>query len=510
MFPLQIRKAGLIAALVLLAGAANAKPKYVTYEKFGAKGDGKTDDLEAIVAAHEWANEKGLPVKAKDGRTYYIGRAAKTAVIKTDTYWGKAKFIIDDTDVENIKTSVFQVASYQKPYDLKGLKGLRRGQTSIGMKLETICLLAVQDKGKMVYIRKGLNQNNGRPMREVIVVEKDGSISPNTPVIWNYARITSVKAYPVDETTLVILGGEFTTIANQAPSKYTYYARNIRVNRSNVRIEGLTHRVTGEGDHGAPYNAFLNVSEACNVLVKDCLMTGRKIYSTIGSAGKSVNMGSYDLGAQACASIRWENCTQTNDIDDRTLWGIFGSNYCKDLSMDHCILSRFDAHMGVTGVHLKDCIFGHQGVRMVGFNTLRIENCEIRFPILASLRADYGSSWEGDIVVRNCVLKVPARSKGVLLFNGSNDGHHDFGYTCHLPSRIEIDGLVIDDSARMDKSYKHPYIFGSFNRNLDETDLLPYPAEGTVVLRNISVKSGKTLKACPNPKLIADYQIEGL
>ena len=42
---------------------------YVTYEEFGAKGDGVTNDFPAIYAAHVYANENGLPVKANDNAT---------------------------------------------------------------------------------------------------------------------------------------------------------------------------------------------------------------------------------------------------------------------------------------------------------------------------------------------------------------------------------------------------------------------------------------------------------
>ena len=45
----------------------------VRYAKFGAVGDGVTDDIEAIVRAHEFANQHRLPVKADEGATYYIG-----------------------------------------------------------------------------------------------------------------------------------------------------------------------------------------------------------------------------------------------------------------------------------------------------------------------------------------------------------------------------------------------------------------------------------------------------
>lgn len=500
----------LCASLLLAAATAAARPKSVSYEKFGAKGDGKTDDLEAIIAAHEYANEKGLPVKAKAGRTYYIGGAAKTAIIKTDTDFTGAKFIIDDRQMENIKTSLFKVESYQESYDLKGVKSLHRGQSSIGKKLSGPALLFVENSKKKVYIREGLNQNNGAPQREVFVVDAEGNIDPRTPVVFNFEQITKITAYPIDEKTLTIKGGEFTTIANQAESKYNYHAHNIAINRSNTRVEGLTHLVTGEGDHGAPYSAFLAISHSYNVVISNCLMTGRKIYKTIGSAGKPVNMGSYDLTAHSSACCLWENCRQTNSIDDRKYWGTHSSNYCKDLRMDGCVLSRFDAHMGVTGVTLTNCTFGHQGVRMVGFGTIRFENVETHYPLMMSLRSDYGSSWEGDIIIKNCKLIAPKGSKGIQLVGGSNHGHHDFGYTCYLPSNITVEGLEIDDSGISDKGYKGPAVFGNFNRNAEEEGLLPYPASGRVVLRDVNVKSGKKMRLSYNKPLFKDYEVEGL
>jgi hypothetical protein len=62
----------------------------VRYSDFGAKGDGKTDDIEAIAAAHAFANQQGLPVKADEGATYYIGGKNRTAVIRTNTDFCKA------------------------------------------------------------------------------------------------------------------------------------------------------------------------------------------------------------------------------------------------------------------------------------------------------------------------------------------------------------------------------------------------------------------------------------
>src|SRR3546814_5192027 len=128
-----------------------------------------------------------------------------------------------------------------------------------------------------------------------------------------------------------VKGWKFTTIANQAESKYTYYGRGIAIRRSNVLLDGIEHRVTGEGDHGAPYGGFLNFSDCFNVTVRNTILTGHKTYSTIGSAGVPVSMGTYDISMSRALNITFEHCSQTNDINDRTYWGIMGSNFCKNL-----------------------------------------------------------------------------------------------------------------------------------------------------------------------------------
>ena len=57
---------------------------YLTYEAFGAIGDGIHDDMPAIVKTHEEANRLDLAVKAKNGACYYISPKKATAVICTD------------------------------------------------------------------------------------------------------------------------------------------------------------------------------------------------------------------------------------------------------------------------------------------------------------------------------------------------------------------------------------------------------------------------------------------
>ena len=72
----------------------------VKYSDFGAVGDGVANDFAAIKAAHEYANEKKLPVEGQPGRTYRLGdNGAASIVIKTDTLWVGCAFILDDSEI---------------------------------------------------------------------------------------------------------------------------------------------------------------------------------------------------------------------------------------------------------------------------------------------------------------------------------------------------------------------------------------------------------------------------
>jgi len=218
----------------------------VLYSDFGAQGNGKTDDIEAIAAAHAFANQQNLKVAADNGAIYYIGGKNRTAVIQTDTDFGTAAFIIDDSEVKNRNESVFLVSSGLKPYKPEKISTLKRNQEKIDVALPGTSIIIVTNSNVKRYIRFGANQNNGSSQTDIFIADKEGNVDLNAPIIWDFDQITDIKALPIDEKTLTIRGGRFTTIANKAESKYTYYSRGIAIRRSNVILEGLEHRIIGE------------------------------------------------------------------------------------------------------------------------------------------------------------------------------------------------------------------------------------------------------------------------
>jgi len=483
---------------------------FVRYSDFGAKGDGKTDDTDAIAATHAFANQLNLLVKADKKATYYIGGKDRTAVIRTDTDFGTAAFIIDDTNVQNRNAHIFQVSSTLRPFKPEGITSLTRNQEKIQISLPGTCLVTVTNSNVKRYIRFGPNQNNGSSQTDIFIVDKNGNVDLDAPVIWDFDQITDIAALPIDETTLTITGGHFTTIANRAESKYNYFSRGIAIRRSNVVVDGLEHRITGEGDHGAPYGGFINIGDCAYVSVKNTILTGHKTYSTIGAAGVSVSMGTYDISVGRALNVSFINCNQTNDINDSRYWGILGSNYCKNLVYDNCTFSRFDAHMGVANATIRNSTLGHQGINAIGSGTFIVENSTIYSGRLINLRSDYGSTWQGEFIIRNCVF-VPAGGKtnNASLIGGSYSGQHDFGYTCYMPKRINIENLRIDDSIHT-ADYQGPTIFANFNPQMTNDSYIekfPYVITKEVILRNVTIDSGMAMRLSDNPYMFRDVKV---
>jgi len=493
------------------SGIDAATPRFgqpVSYEAFGAIGDGVADDLPAIVQAHAFANAHSLPVQTRPGATYHLGRRALTAIIATDTDWGTSRFVIDDTDVENHRASLFAVRSLLEPVTLS-IPRLTRDQRHLDVQPPRDCWVQVENDRKRRYIRQGLNQNNGTPQRDCFILRRDGTI--DGAIDWDYDVITRVEARPIDERPLVVKGGVFTTTANRMKQDigYNYWSRNIAINRSNTTVAGLTHHVVGETAVGHPYSGFLNVSSCANVTLRDCFVTGHKTYTTIGSAGKPVSMGSYDLNANEVVNLTLVGCRMDN-ICDATLWGVIGTNFCKNILLENCTLSRMDTHQGVSGTYtIRGCTLGHMGLNAIGRGTLTVEDSTLNGRSLLSLRGDYGSTWEGTVVIRNSRW-IPGCGAAIqpYLIAGSNDGQHDFGYPCFMPREVTIDGLVIDDSHHP-LDYQGPYLFTAPDGGSagDAGRPFPYRLTEQVTIRHLTTASGLKHRTSPDPEFTARVRV---
>ncbi len=440
----------------------------VYYRDFGAVGDGETDDLLAIIAAHEYANEGGHPVFATPGDTYYIGNNNgqnhfKGAIIQTDTTWSGAYFIVDDSKIgtEEIRGStyarqvpIFKIVSAQstvsKSAALAGVSSLSKDATNIGFAPGYPALVLIQNSNQRNFIRYGENEDNGQIEKEVVLVDAEGNIDPSTPLMWEYETVTSFTIYPISDEPITVQGGHFTTIYNQAPCVYRPYERGIMVCRSNVTVRDIVHVNTGEGDTGAPSGGFTIFEGANNILFENITYDNMKGFY---DQSNGTIMGSYEISGHHCANVTWKNCTQNDfwrtDTAEPERYaksgGIMGSSFNKDLAFYDCVLSSFDAHCGVQDLIIKDSIFEH--INCTGGGTAILENVEIHVMHQKNaimLRGDYGSPWKGDFYFKNCTL-VAEDAHEIALFDASW-ANWDFGFDggSQMPTNVYVENITID------------------------------------------------------------------
>ena len=491
--------------------------KTVSYEAFGAVGDGITDDFDAIRAAHDYANANGLDVKAEGDKKYYIGSTAisesenKPPIkIKTNVDFGKSEFIIDDSKIastDNAKNAVifsvirdYPVVTYTKENDtptgliakINASGGFKRDITKLDMGLDYPAMLIVTDENGKVYIRYGPNKNAGGAQSEVICIDENGNIDKDTPFLLDYKAVTSITVFRTDDAPITIKGGIFTTVANQAKEDYRYYNRNMSIGRSNVTIDALTYRIVGEGEHGDPYGAFLSVNKCANVLIENSTLQAHRYYWCVGSGGGApVGMGTYAISASSCNNVIWRNCTQSNFFADdgisyrSGIWGIMGSSYSKNLAYENCVLSRFDAHAGVYNARIVNSTLA--SFRIIGGGDIYIDNCHIYTDTLIGLREDYGSTWNGRIFVKDSTIHNDNSKETNLVY--AQWYNHNFGYKTYIPSEVIIDGLTLTKDTPVNVFTKR-FVEQSQNAHLDEIDGEPNVNKMTPPVR-IVIKNNK-------------------
>lgn len=519
----------------------NRDISYVTYEEFGAVGNGVTDDFFAIKATHDFANISGQIVKATAGKTYLIhetrvdgkGTSPEAIIIKTNVDWCGAEFIIDDRDIkrdDGTKRGTVNIFSIRNDYEdititdttiLAGLAGIGEGTTKINLSLGYPALLTIYNSNHKVYRRsQGGTLEEGDDQSELILIDAEGNVDPSTPFLFDYAVVTSVKVHRLDVEPLTVKNGTFTTWASQEnrakfdengnfiSAPVAYILRGITVNRPGTVVEDVKHYVEKElpwsneerANHyyGHPYNGFFCPTNTNDVLLKDCVLTGRRAY----------DQSSYDLKANYVSNLRLVGCIQSNfylklnddgttepacditfdengvptvtphagdkvytsmtavpEVQYQFCWGVSGTNYCKSVKWINCALSRFDAHCGVVNGEIKGTTINV--IALVGKGEFLIEGVtwiSAAFAednhsnnVLIALRGDYGSPWEGTITIKDTKAYNYPTGTTWLVYHGFLN--HYYGYTCHFPN-IVVDNLEFTNTDNIEFVYAPWIIHG--------------------------------------------------
>ena len=265
----------------------------VYYAQFGAKGDGITNDAEAIYNAHVFANQCGQKVMG-DGpsATYYIHELPASIPVETNVDWNGSTFYIDDTGSEIYKqkgNSIFLLSStaktttYNKQQIAEMFPGveIEQGATELPWLadyIDVVSFVTIKNDHKD-YIRYGANTSAGYVRQDIIVVNPDGTLADDE-VIWDFKEsdqfihnwagtkfkkdsnghptwfgakivhtqaLTSIQIVEANDEPITVENGIFNRkVCTVVPETnyenvYTAYARGITIRRCNSTVKNVRH-----------------------------------------------------------------------------------------------------------------------------------------------------------------------------------------------------------------------------------------------------------------------------
>ena len=483
------------------------------YEDFGAVGDGKTCSFEAIYNTHLYANRGGQKVMSRGGisATYYISpsKFTKSIPVKTDVDLNGCTILVDDVGSDAFKyygTHLFNFtrdvpeivfddviknkevldANGNPTYNTDGsikmtvdneidderfqnIKLMNKTEAnkddpnvydnfswlvSEGL-VDSQCLIRITNKNHRDFIRHGSNQNSGNPRTDVFVVYADGTISEETPIVYEFEDITKIEIFRTDDKPITFENGNFINICCRTVADTTYttpsgvvtkyackwrgYQRTLGIFRTNVTIKNLHHELkdeptvgwipTGSGyvkdikhnnfgsrHESYPYYGFFYIYNTYNFNAYDSVLTGHTTYyedkpataSTGWKIPDPVAMGTYDLIIEYSSHVYLHNVVQVNSstpetgIADGRYWGIMSSNGARNIFFYDCEINRFDAHRGFWNAELHNTVIGHS-FQVVGGGYLLANNVtKVTKGNYMTFRGDYGATFNGDITLIDC------------------------------------------------------------------------------------------------------------
>ena len=423
---------------------------FAHYEDFGAKGDGTTDDFQAIYDTHVFANEGGQKVLGKEGAIYYIADIPKPIPVRTDADFGGATFRVNDVGsdahahrgnplfdlVRDYSSVTYKKAQIQGMFDPSDLV-IDYDTTELpwlAPYIEAKSLVVITNSNHRDFIRHGANQNSGSVRHDVFIVYPDGKIDEDSEVCFDFDEITQIDIHRVDDTPVTVCNGNFINICCKSVAEtdfkndYLSYLRGFRFSRANVTLYGINHKIEGEPDldltydnkfgrrnEGYPYYGFINVGTCYNLTVRDSFLSGHTVYyedkpateSTGGQVPDPVPMGSYDITVRDSIDVGFYNVIQHDPgtgIGDSRYWGIMATNWAKNLVFNDCELSRIDAHCGFWDVTAINTTIGHT-INVIGGGDIYFENVtKLVGGTFIATRSDYGGSFRGNVTLVDCEL----------------------------------------------------------------------------------------------------------
>lgn len=361
---------------------------YITYEDFGAIGDGITNDGLAIRMAHNKANELKQKIFCPQNKTYLIDNE-EDIEIKNSVDWNNCKIKIKNG---NKTKGTFKISSYIEPTILNNISTTINRFTKKITELNGYgnAFIIIKNDNNKVYIREGVNKNQGTEQFDMNIINNNGELL--YPVMWDFEEVTSITIYPLLET--ITIENCNIDVYPDNLTDYVYTSRGIDCCRNNVIINNINEKVINDSNKTRPCNGFIYIKNCANIEIKNTTLQPR-----LTIFDKNIPFGTYSIGNIFVINLTFDNVNSFTF--DNNYWGCHGGNATRNLIVKNSRLSRIDSHIGTYNITIENSVIGNGGCTIGGFGDLIIKNVEVFKPILVEFRGDYGGSWNGDIFIEN-------------------------------------------------------------------------------------------------------------
>ena len=436
------------ATYILLENGFVAELQYnniIKTKTFGTKNNGTDDDSIYLKKCHEFANEHNLTV-LYNSEEYHIKKFYNIQVTTNVDFGDATIYLYENNNTEDNNYFMTipkenEVITVNDPtYCGQLINDLKKGKISYHLTQKSI--IRIFDNTKFFYKRTGVNANNGIAYQDIIIADRDGSIIRGLD--YEFSNITSFNIYKIEETELILKNANFVNLGNSQSYGNDYLHAGIYVLRSNVTFDNINYKVNETGNNQQS-DGIVRLTLAYNFTYKNS-----KIDSRINSHS------SYSMTLSFSILIHLENIIN-NDIMNSNKWGVMGNNFIKDVYVNNCTLNRFDSHQGAFNVFIDNSNIGYGLIRLVGKGILQVTNTIVRGNSFIFLRDDYGATFEGDIIIKNCKLdNTINNSNFARIISSTFNITHDYGYELYLGKN----NIIIEDFEFINKNSSNPaYVF---------------------------------------------------
>lgn len=449
-------------------------PIAINYDMFGAIGDGINNDGHQIKLAHDFANKYKIPVEINNGN-YYI-KGTTNISVQTNTSFGHSNIYIDEEMILS-REQAFKIESsipnYKLPLDkIDTLKGkIKKGYNTIPeLSPYNDSIAIIKNLNKNVMLRYG--KHTPIIQEDIIYIDERGTIASD--IVEDFYDISSIEIHPCENHYLTVQGGNFSISGNgKLPRNDNYIGGVFEVSRSRTIIQNQIYKLPDNTRDKilAGSDGFFFLNKCCDITLQNIRVFPREKSRKKGDTLAQVPVGSYGIGGEYVIGLKMYNIHADND---EIGWGIMGMNYTKEITIKDSVLNRVDVHYSGNNILVENTTIGRFGVSVHGSGYLKIQNCRFKSNRFVSLRSDYGSHWNGHIIIENCIM-TPISLKKIINVIEIRTKNFDFLTDVVHGKRISLNNIIFDFTHCPENNSQICVLdFGKMNPSISRKTFFPH------------------------------------